>query len=305
MPIISVIRERLSLKVALALAGATLVLTSLAAFIIIGRQTRDLEELTLTKARSSARIGALAYGRVLEDGIDNNYVSVQDVFDQNYQLIKGYDWGGKPKFHTKYDFYTDRVVVQLQDRFIENDDVISAIGTDSNGYLPTHNSKYSRPLTGDVAKDTFGNRGKRILDYDVAKVAAKSLAPSLVQNYVRDTGERAWDVSSPIYVKGKHWGAFRLVVAVSEVEKRRNALILNLLIMFGVFSVATSALIFAMLQRAMKPLVALTALADELSMGEGLENPIKPATVDEVGRMAKSVDRLRASLKAAMARLGE
>ncbi len=51
--------------------------------------------------------------------------------------------------------------------------------------------------------------------------------------------------------------------------------------------------------------VALTALADDLSTGERLDEPIKPTSIDEVGRMAKSLDRLRASLKAAMSRLGE
>jgi len=32
----------------------------------------------------------------------------------------------------------------------------------------------------------------------------------LVQVYNRDTGERIWDISSPIYIQGRHWGAFRI-----------------------------------------------------------------------------------------------
>jgi HAMP domain-containing protein len=40
-------------------------------------------------------------------------------------------------------------------------------------------------------------------------------------------------------------------------------------------------------------------------MGEKLDVPVKLAEVDEIGQMAKSIERLRASLKAAMSRLGE
>jgi hypothetical protein len=31
-----------------------------------------------------------------------------------------------------------------------------------------------------------------------------------VQVYERDTGEKMWDISLPVYVEGRHWGAFRL-----------------------------------------------------------------------------------------------
>ena len=55
----------------------------------------------------------------------------------------------------------------------------------------------------------------------------------------------------------------------------------------------------------MKPLERLTALADEISSGEKLDQPIKPHSTDEIGQMAKSLNRLRSSLQAAMTRLGE
>lgn len=35
-------------------------------------------------------------------------------------------------------------------------------------------------------------------------------APFLLQAYRRDTGEIVHDISSPIYVKGRHWGGFRI-----------------------------------------------------------------------------------------------
>ena len=81
---------------------------------------------------------------------------------------------------------------------------------DRNGYLPTHNSKYTQPLTGDYKTDLVGNRTKRIFDHDVGIKAARSLKGLLTQPYERDTGEKMLDISAPVYVKGKHWGAFRI-----------------------------------------------------------------------------------------------
>ena len=75
--------------------------------------------------------------------------------------------------------------------------------------------------------------------------------------------------------------------------------------LFGALALVSAGAIFVMIQRSIRPLVKLAELADEISTGEKLDEPIKPSTIDEVGRMTKSLDRLRASLKAAMARLGE
>jgi len=39
-------------------------------------------------------------------------------------------------------------------------------------------------------------------------------------------------------------------------------------------------------------------------MGDGLDMPIKSASIDEIGQLTKAVERLRVSMKAAMSRLG-
>lgn len=303
--VLDVIRKSIGLKVSLLLAGVTLITTALVGYVVTAQQTKSLEELTLSKAKISARVGAQAYGHLLEEGVDNNFLTVNDVFDTKREEIKGYNWNGKPKYHTKYDFYTDRVAVPLLDRFLEGEEITAAVGADKDGYVPTHNSNAMQVITGDKEKDLAGNRAKLVYTDDVAKKASANELPVLVQDYQRNTGEQMWDVSSPIYVKGKHWGAFRVIVSVSEVQKRIITLIGMLTGLFSIFAVASAGLIFFMVQKSIKPLVHLTALADELSMGERLDEPIKPSSIDEVGRMAKSLDRLRASLKSAMARIGE
>jgi HAMP domain-containing protein len=303
--VLDVVRRSIGLKVSLLLAAFTIASTAVVGYFITTNSTKALEELTLSKAKMAAHVGAQMYGRIFEEGIDNNFLSVNDVFDTNYEEIKGYNFHGKPKFHTKYDFFTDRAVVALLDSFLEGDEVTGALGSDINGYIPTYATKFMQPVTEEKARDLVGNRVKTIGNYEVAKIAGKNETPVLVQPYVRDTGERMWDVSSPVYVKGKHWGAFRMIISVAEIEKQRTGLVVTMTTLFGIFAVISSLIIFVMIQRSLKPLLKLTTLADEMSTGELLDVPIKPASIDEVGRMAKSLDRLRASLKSAMSRLGE
>jgi HAMP domain-containing protein len=76
-------------------------------------------------------------------------------------------------------------------------------------------------------------------------------------------------------------------------------------VVFGFLAIVTVGFIFLMLRRSMRPLEHLAMLASQISTGEGLDQPIKPTTTDEIGQMAKSLNRLRASLQAAMGRLGE
>ncbi len=95
----------------------------------------------------------------------------------------------------------------MLDRYKE---VTYAIACDTKGYVPTHNKRYSQPLTGDETRDMAGNRTKRIFADPVGKRCGEHEAPFLLQTYRRDTGEIMHDISSPIYVKGRHWGGFRI-----------------------------------------------------------------------------------------------
>jgi len=299
------IRDSLSVRVSLALAALLLVLTTVAGTFITWRQTAMMEDLTLDKARVAAAIGARQYGNVLEQAIDSGSITVGEAFDRNYNPIKGFNWGDKPKYHTAYDFVTDRDVLVFQDRILDHEDFVFAVGVDENGYLPTHNTVFQRPVTGDPAADLVGNRTKRMFNDPVGLAAGRNLEPSLVQVYSRDTGQRMWDVSSPITVKGKHWGGFRVAVSMERIEARKGALVLGLTVVFGTFALVAITTMLLLIRRAMRPVVALTAVADAISMGESLDVPIRSEATDEIGRLTKAVDRMRASMKAAMDRLGE
>jgi hypothetical protein len=305
MSLVNAVRSRISVKISLTLAVVLLVLTAVAASWITMHQTAQMEELTLEKARVSASIGARQFGDVLDAAIDGGALTVNDVFDRQYVPIKGYDWGDKPKFHTRYDSVIEPAVLVFQDKFLEQQDFVYAVGVDENGYLPTHNTRFQQPLTGNPAKDLAGNRTKRLFNDPVGITAAKNVEPGHLQRYARDTGEIMWDVSSPIYVKGKHWGGFRVGVSMERIEARKMSLVISLLVIFAAFAAVTIGTMYVVVHRAMCPVVALTKAADDISMGEGLDAPIKSDAVDEIGVLTKSIDRLRVSMKAAMSRLGQ
>jgi HAMP domain-containing protein len=304
MSLVSTVRRSLGLKVSLKLAILVVALTAIAAVIIVTSQTRQMEELTLEKAKVAASIGARQYGDFFDNAIDSGLATVADVFDRNYAEIKGYDFKDKPKYHTRYDALTDRAVLVFQDKILEHQDFMFAVGVDENGYLPTHNTRFQKPFTGDPDKDLAGNRTKRIFADPVGIAAAKNKEPTLVQVYKRDTGETMWDVSAPIFVKGKHWGGFRVAVSMERIEARQRQLLLTLVAMFGIFTIVSVGAIFFLVQRAVRPVVILTEAAKQISLGEALETPIKPETEDEIGQLTKTIDRLRLSMKAAMQRLG-
>jgi len=300
------IKRRLSLKVSIVLAVITIPPMVAAAYLITAREADNLEQLTINSGKVAARAGAEMYGTALELGIDTGAITVGDLFEPKYEEIKGFDFGDNPRFHSKYDFYTDRVVLGFQDKILESSsDFLYAVGGDMNGYTPTHDSKFQKPMTGDRTKDLSGNRTKRKFWTPMHQNAAKNLEPVLVQPYVRDTGEKAWDVSSPIFVKGRHFGAFRVAVSLDSIADHKRTLLRQLGVVFGFLAIVTIGFIFLMLRRSMRPLEHLAQLANEISTGERLDQPIKPATTDEIGQMAKSLNRLRASLQAAMGRLGE
>lgn len=302
MSLFHALRSRLSAKIALTLAVVLLVLTAGAAAVITAGQTQRLEEVTLEKARLAAAVGARQYGDVLDKAIDSGLITVTDVFDKAYVEIKGYTWA-KPKYHTRYDALTDNAVIGFQDKFLEYEDFFFAAGLDVNGYVPTHNSRFQKPITGNLDQDLAGNRTKRIFDDPVSQKAAKNEEPTLQQAYQRDTGERLWDISSPIFVKGKHWGAFRVGVTLERIQARQRELLKTLALIFGAFALVTILVMFVVVQRSMAPVVALTHAAEQISLGEGLDEPIKSGAIDEIGQLTKAVDRLRVSMKAAISRL--
>lgn len=65
-------------------------------------------------------------------------------------------------------------------------------------------------MTGTREQDIAWSRDKRIFDDTTGSRGAKNTSPLLLQTYVRDTGEILNDLSLPIFVNHRHWGALRV-----------------------------------------------------------------------------------------------
>jgi hypothetical protein len=178
----------------------------------LAERLQDLvEETLLDQAKDLVQTAAAEMARVLTEAVDSGKFTVAEIFDENYQLIPN----TKPqKYHTRYDQYLDEMIQAYEDSLLTDTNVTFAVLVDRNGYLPTHNSRYCQPLTGDFEKDKVGNRTKRLFNDKVGLTAARYEGNDrkgyLQQVYERDTGEKMWDISAPVLVKGRHWGAFRI-----------------------------------------------------------------------------------------------
>jgi len=151
---------------------------------------------------------AAAVGQLLAKAVKDGRITTEKLFEQTYSPIPN----TKPqKYHTPSDKLADDLLPALQEPILEqHQHVAYAITADRKGYVPTHNRRYSQPLTGDAKVDLINNRTKRIFDDPVGgRVGAHEL-PYLLQTYRRDTGEIIYDISAPIYVNGRHWGGFRV-----------------------------------------------------------------------------------------------
>lgn len=135
-------------------------------------------------------------------------LSVPQLFDTFYIPIPNTD---PQKYHTQYDNLSDGVVRPIVDKILGYDKrLVFVVIVDYNGYLPTHNSRYSRPLTDDADKNTKWNRTKRMFNDRTGLAAARNQKPYLLQRYSRDTGEEMGDLSVPIVIQNRHWGAVRI-----------------------------------------------------------------------------------------------
>lgn len=173
---------------------------------------RQLHVFSLDNRNSLIRDIALAaaenVGDLFADAIVSGQIAEHALFDSQYKEIPNTN---PVKFTTMFDKFTDQVLPAIQEPILHGHPyIIYAGAVDRKGYFPTHNKKFSKPMTGNYEQDLANSRTKRMFnDYTGARCGS-STQSFLLQTYKRDTGEVMHDLSAPIYVNGKHWGGFRI-----------------------------------------------------------------------------------------------
>ncbi len=152
-----------------------------------------------------------------EAGVKSGRIDIGSLFDRNYAAVSGSD---PVQYTTRFTEFTDAVLPSIQERAAGSDERITfCAAVDENGYLPTHNRKFSQPQRpGDSVWNTANCRNRRIFNDRVGLAAGRSKEPFLLQTYRRDMGGGQFvlmkDISAPITVNGRHWGGLRLAIKV-------------------------------------------------------------------------------------------
>ncbi|WP_375173179.1 methyl-accepting chemotaxis protein [Pseudooceanicola sp.] len=149
---------------------------------------------------------------LFEAGVRDGRLTLEDLFDTAYRPVAQTD---PQQVTTRFTRFTDEVLPQVQEPTLEFDPrVVFCAAVDRNGYLPTHNLKFSHPQGNDPVWNAANSRNRRIFDDRVGLKAGRNTDPFLLQVYRRDMGGGEFrmmkDVSAPIFVEGRHWGGLRL-----------------------------------------------------------------------------------------------
>lgn len=292
------VRNSISLKICISLIVVLALIMGLFTYLFVERRAVALKEIMFTKARVLALVGASSMVAILEDAIDSGRFSHAQIFDNDYRPISSGPLAGTaiPKYTTAYDAFLDEKIRTIEDTILEEDKmVVFAVLVDHNGYVPTHHSIFSQPLTGDATKDRDWNRTKRIFNDPTGLAAARYSGGDgkkvLRQIYQRDTGETMWDIVAPVFVKGEHWGGFRVGLSIRETEEAisllRNTVIFSMLLLL----VAASVTISLVVMRVTRPLKRLTRVADRIADGR-LDETIEIDSHDELGQLARAFNKM-------------
>jgi len=291
-------KNSIGFKIIVTLVFLLVLIFGLLSTYLIQSRKMILENTLLSKGRMSVLVGAKYFSHYLENLIDLGVFSLDEIFDENYQLIADgpLAYTEDPKFHTKYDEYLDRHIQEIEDSYLEDDMVVFAVLVDRNGYLPTHNSRYSKPLTGIAKTDRINNRTKRIFNDPVGTAAARNDGsqgggPVLKQIYPRDTGVMMWDLSAPVFVKDKHWGAFRIGFSMDEVNASIQHLTSTIILTCFSSLVACSLFILYLIPKYTDPLRLLTKHVEALSGGR-FKQRIELKSNDEIGVLVKAFNEM-------------
>jgi methyl-accepting chemotaxis protein len=147
-----------------------------------------------------------------EAAIDRGDLTEFQLFDERYREIPGTN----PKqYTTEYVRFTDRVLPPIQDPLQSADPrIVFCVAWAKGGYLPTHNPNYSQPQGNDPVWNAAHCRNRRVYNDRAVKKVAHNTKRFLLQTYRRNMGGGNFmlikDLSAPIFVRGRHWGAFRV-----------------------------------------------------------------------------------------------
>src|SRR5260221_7582521 len=126
------------------------------------------------------RDDAASISALFETALAQGQLTEADLFDASYAPIAG---SNPAQVTTKFVGLTDRLLPSVQEAALTLDPrVVFCTAVDRNGYLPTHNKKFSQPQGRDPVWNAANCRNRRIFDDRVGLAAGKNPQPLLLQS---------------------------------------------------------------------------------------------------------------------------
>ncbi|MGV0759663.1 methyl-accepting chemotaxis protein [Tistrella mobilis] len=161
---------------------------------------------------AAATRAAAQAAEAFEAALAAGQIDMSGLFDESYRPIQGSD---PVQYTTRFTELCDRVLPAIQEPVLTIDPgIVFCAAVDRNGYLPTHNAKFSKSQGRDPVWNAANARNRRKFDDRTGLRAARSTKRFLLQTYRRDMGGGQFalmkDLAVPVTVRGRHWGAIRL-----------------------------------------------------------------------------------------------
>jgi hypothetical protein len=161
-----------------------------------------------------AKAGAVRVVARLEEALGAGTLTMNALFDNAYVRMPG----SRPaQYTTSFTEAADRLLQPILDDLLGFDPkVVGVFVVDCSGYAPTHNTRVSHKQRPDEPAWNAKNcRNRWLFDDRAGFAAALSTRQTLLQSYERDMGdgERMMikEADAPIDVRGRHWGALRMM----------------------------------------------------------------------------------------------
>jgi methyl-accepting chemotaxis protein len=153
---------------------------------------------------------------LFEDAVQRGEISINDLFDTQYQQVPDIS---PPHYLTRHTDFCARHLGPLCNEIVDSSpDIIACTPGDMNNYYPIINREFAKPPTDDPVWNAANSRARtRQLDRTSLN-QMKTKKPFLVQTYRRNMGGGRFDLmknySAPIVVQGRQWGVLRIMVKV-------------------------------------------------------------------------------------------
>jgi methyl-accepting chemotaxis protein len=159
-----------------------------------------------------SQTAAKRIGQLFEQAVADRRIMEEDLYDVDYQPISGTN---PQQYTARHLAKLEQWLTPLQEAWKSSDPrIVFCCTVDRNGYLPVHNTIYSRPQRpDDPIWNAANSRNRRIFDDRAGLTCARSTQPIYIHAYKRDMGGGKTVVLkefvAPIFVGGRHWGGFR------------------------------------------------------------------------------------------------